>query len=46
MADHMDYKLVKHCPFCKKRFLVDRKKTRTTYCEQCQKKFLNKPIEN
>ncbi len=34
----MDYKLVKHCRYCKKRFLADRGQSRRIYCNPCEKK--------
>ncbi len=37
----VNYKLVKHCLFCKSRFVVEKKDARTNCCKACQRK-LNK----
>ena len=33
----VDYKLVKYCKLCKKRFVVDKNESRKFYCDKCQK---------
>ena len=32
----MDYKLVKYCRFCKKKFFASRGESRKYYCDDCQ----------
>ena len=36
----IDYKIVKYCRLCRKRFLVDKGQVRIIYCTECQKKVL------
>ena len=36
----VEYKLVKHCYACKKRFIVDKSKSRQYLCDECQKKAI------
>ncbi|MFH1827651.1 MAG: hypothetical protein ABH824_00145 [Nanoarchaeota archaeon] len=36
-----EYKLVKYCRLCKKRFVVDKSEKRKNYCDTCQAKFSN-----
>lgn len=33
----VEYKIVKYCKLCKKRFVVDKKEARKFYCDKCQK---------
>ena len=37
----IDYKIVKYCRLCRKRFVVARGKVRIIYCTECQKKVLS-----
>ena len=41
----MDYKLVKYCRLCNKRFLVERSEKRTSYCDSCLKKMAKEKKE-
>lgn len=34
----VDYKVVKFCRFCTKRFVVEKGQNRAIYCDSCQKK--------
>jgi hypothetical protein len=36
----VDYKIVKYCRLCKKRFVVSKGEVRVIYCPECQKKAL------
>lgn len=40
----VDYKIVKHCRLCKKRFVVEKSEARINFCKECQLR-LNKPDE-
>lgn len=35
----VDYKIVKYCRMCKKRFVVRKGESKINYCEECQSKF-------
>jgi len=35
----VDYKIVKYCKMCKKRFVVNKGEQRKYYCDICQKKY-------
>jgi len=35
----VDYKIVKYCRLCKKRFVVSKKDAKTNYCEDCLKRI-------
>lgn len=32
----VDYKIVKYCRLCKKRFVVSKGESRKNYCDKCQ----------
>jgi len=34
-----EYKVVKHCGHCKKRFVVSRENKRQYYCDECQERI-------
>lgn len=33
-----DYKIVKYCKICKKRFVVNKNESKQYYCDDCQSK--------
>jgi uncharacterized Fe-S radical SAM superfamily protein PflX len=35
----VDYRIVKYCRLCKKRFVVDKSENKKNYCDECQKKL-------
>lgn len=35
-----DYRMVKYCRLCKKRYLINKGEKIRNYCEDCQKKFV------
>ena len=41
----VDYKIVKYCGFCKKRFTVNKGEARTYYCPECAARFRRKENE-
>lgn len=34
-----EYKIIKYCPVCKKRFVVNKGESKIRYCEECQKRY-------
>ncbi len=34
-----DYKIVKHCFGCRKRFVVNKGESKKNYCDACQEKY-------
>jgi hypothetical protein len=41
----IDYKIVKYCRLCKKRFVVNKGESKQNYCDECQSKFDNEQNE-
>jgi hypothetical protein len=35
----IDYKIIKYCILCRKRFVVRKGESKIRYCEECQKKL-------
>jgi len=34
-----DYRIVKYCRMCKKRYVVDKGQSKKNYCDDCQKRM-------
>jgi len=37
----VDYKIVKHCRLCRKRFVVNKGESKRIYCDECKLKIEN-----
>lgn len=37
----VEYKIIKFCRMCRKRFVVDRTESKKIYCDDCQVKFID-----
>jgi hypothetical protein len=35
----IDYKIIKYCRFCKKKFIVRKGESKRIYCDECQEKI-------
>jgi ribosomal protein L37AE/L43A len=41
----VDYKIVKYCRLCKKRFVVNKGESKIIYCDDCKLKIENQDME-
>jgi len=41
----VDYKIVKYCRLCRKRYVISKGEFKKVYCDECLPKIMKKPEE-